>query len=402
MKNNIFDFIFILKLMSNSKSIPYYFTILITVILSFYAAAVQAQEPKESKWEMMKDTLDGKLDLTQYIIKAHGLIPIPFIITQPALGSFGLGFAPVLLSPKKRPEGYKGYIPPDITAGFGMYTANDSWAVGAGRIGSFLKPGIKYRAFFGYADINMSYYQDLPNFGTKEFEFNITATPIFLQVSKKLFKSESYLGVQYIYSKNVLKPNFKESLPEFVTSKTLDSNIGSVGLFLDRDTRNTIFTPDKGIKMDILCNFNANWTGSDYVFQKFQAYTNWFFPIRDNWISGLHFDYQQVFGDTPFYLKPFVDLEGIPAERYQGNSVFVAETEQRYDFTFRWSVVGFGGVGKTINDGENFNTGKLVYNYGTGIRYYLARAFGLRAGLDIAKGPDSWGYYIVFGQSWNK
>ena len=384
------------------KSSFYSSKIVAIVFLVLFHSISYAQELEESKWEMMKDTLDGKLDLSNYIIKAHGLIPIPFIITQPALGSFGLGFAPVLLSPKKRPEGYKGYIPPDITAGFGMYTANDSWAIGVGRIGSFLKPGIKYRAFFGYLDINMSYYQSLPKLGDKELEFNITSAPIFLQVSKKILKNGTYLGLQYSYSKNILKPNFKESLPDFITSKELDSRIGSAGIFFDKDTRNTIFTPDKGYHMNVLGKFNANWTGSDYDYQKVEAYVNWFFPIRDNWISGLHFNVQQAFGDVPFYLKPFVDLEGIPAERYQGNTVLVAETEQRFDFTYRWSVVAFGGVGNTINDGETLKTGTFVYNYGTGIRYYLARAFGLRAGLDIAKGPDSWGYYIVFGQSWNR
>ena len=375
---------------------------LILLLCMFCISISYAQEKQENRGKMMKDTLDGKLDLSNYIIKLHGLVPIPFIITQPALGSFGLGVAPLLITPKKRPEGYKGYIPPDITAAFGMYTANNTWGVGAGRMGSFTKPGIKYRVFFGYFDINMSYYSEKPQLADKEFEFNITATPIFLQVSKKILKDEIYLGAQYFYSNNVLKPNFKEDLPEFVTDKSKDSKIASAGIFLERDTRNTIFTPDKGLKVNVTGTFNANWTGSDYVYQKAHAYAQWFIPIKKNWISGLNFDYQQAFGDTPFYLKPFVDLEGIPAERYQGNSVFVLETEQRYDFTYRWSLVGFGGLGKTINDGENFNTGKLVYNYGTGIRYYLARAFGLRAGLDIAKGPDSWGYYIVFGQSWNR
>jgi hypothetical protein len=248
----------------------------------------------------------------------------------------------------------------------------------------------------------MDYYSEKPALADKEFEFNITAAPIFLQVSKKIFKDEIYLGAQYFYSNNILKPNFKEDLPDFVTSKSLDSKIASAGIFLERDTRNTIFTPDSGLRVNVTGVFNANWTGSDYDYQKVHGYAQWFIPIKKNWISGLNFDYQQAFGGIPFYLKPFVDLEGIPAERFQGNSVYVLETEQRYDFTYRWSVVALGGLGKTINDGENFNTGKLVYNYGTGIRYYLARAFGLRAGLDIAKGPDSWGYYIVFGQSWNK
>jgi hypothetical protein len=274
-----------------------------TFLFLFCVSSTQAQEVKNEKEKSeMKDTLDGKLDLSNYIIKAHGLIPIPFIITQPALGSFGLGVAPLLISPKKRPEGYKGYIPPDITAGFGMYTANNTWGVGAGRMGSFLKTGIKYRVFFGYFDINMDYYSDKPALADKEFEFNISATPIFLQVSKKILKNEIYLGVQYFYTKNVLSANFKEDLPEFVTSKSLDSRIASAGIFLERDTRNTIFTPDKGLRVNMAANFNANWTGSDYDYQKIHGFAQWFIPIKKNWISGLNFDYQQALAKK--YLIP--------------------------------------------------------------------------------------------------
>jgi hypothetical protein len=28
--------------------------------------------------------------------------------------------------------------------------------------------------------------------------------------------------------------------------------------------------------------------------------------------------------------------------------------------------------------------------------------FRIRAGIDVAKGPDSWGWYIVFGHNWNR
>jgi len=37
----------------------------------------------------LKDSVDGKLDLSDYIIDANGFIPIPLIITEPALGGFG-------------------------------------------------------------------------------------------------------------------------------------------------------------------------------------------------------------------------------------------------------------------------------------------------------------------------
>jgi hypothetical protein len=370
---------------------------------AFFLCSVSiAQEVHPDKKSLLKDTLDGKLDLSSYIIVAKGLVPIPVIITQPALGGFGGALALLYISPKKRPAGYKGYIPPDITVGMGMYTVNNSWAGGIGQMGSFPAAGIKYRAFIGYGAINLAYYHQFDIIGEKEFKFNIKALPVFLSVSKKIDPLHTYLGLQYLISKNVLKPNFPGSLPDFITSKEMDSQIGSLGLFADFDNRNTIFTPDKGMRINLLYSFDASWTGSDYNYQRIHGFTDWFIPLKRNWISGLHVDVQQAFGNTPFYLLPDINMEGIPTARYQGTTTMVLETEQRYDISFRWSIVGFGGLGKTIGKNQDFSTGTGVYNYGTGFRYYLARAFGLRAGIDIAKGPDSWGYYIIFGQSWNK
>lgn len=371
-------------------------------LLSDHFINAQKKDQISINKELIKDTIDGKIDLSNYIINAHGVIVLPYIITEPAIGGFGVALAPLLITPKKRPEGYKGYIPPDITAGYGMYTVNNSWAAGALRVGNIPKYGLKYRVGFTYAKLNLSFYRDIEGFGNQELDFNIRATPITLEISKKIGKTELYFGTNYSFSKNVLKPNFSEDLSEFYSEKELNSNIGSLGIFLDYDKRNTIFTPDHGYRTNLLYAVNDNWTGSDYKFQDLNGYLQYFLPIKSNWIGGFRLDYKQNFGDTPFYKLPYIDLRGIPAERFQGSTVLVAETEQRFDISYRWSIIGFTGIGETINDGQNLKTGKFAFTYGTGFRYFLARTFGLRTGIDIAKGPDSWGYYLVFGHSWNR
>jgi len=32
----------------------------------------------------------------------------------------------------------------------------------------------------------------------------------------------------------------------------------------------------------------------------------------------------------------------------------------------------------------------------------MSRLFNMRVGLDIAKGPDNYAYYLVFGHNWNR
>lgn len=359
-------------------------------------------DAKEAKKEMMRDTLDGKLDFSRFLIDAHGFIPVPMIITEPALGSFGGLLATVFITPKKPMEGVTGYQAPDITAGFGMYTANKSYGVGAMRIGSFAKHGLKYRVGVLYGSLNLSFYRDLPVVGEQEFSFNIKSLPFFLSLSKKVLKQDVYLGVKYNHANTEVKPNFEGDVPDFISSKELDSNTAALGVFIDWDKRNSVFTADKGYRLHVEYDVNASWTGSDFEYQNINTSLIWFTPLKPNWISGLRLEVQHVFERPPFYLLPGINMRGIPEARYQGQTTLIAETEQRFDLNLRWSVLGFVGYGKAIEFDESFSDGKNVYALGSGFRYLLARAFKVRAGIDVAVGPDSFGWYIVFGHNWNR
>src|SRR4051812_40388740 len=99
----------------------------------------------------LRDTLDHAFDASDFIINANGFIPIAYIITEPALGGFGLIAGPVFI--KRRPamidsvggEIRRTVVQPDITGAFAGYTLNDSWMAGALRSGTFIKQKLKYR-----------------------------------------------------------------------------------------------------------------------------------------------------------------------------------------------------------------------------------------------------------------
>ncbi len=118
-------------------------------------------------------------------------------------------------------------------------------------------------------------------------------------------------------------------------------------------------------------------------------------------VAGLRADGQFVAGDAPFYALPFVQLRGIPAMRYQGTDVLTLETEERWMVTPRWGIVGFAGIGKAADGFEALQDEEAVWNAGGGFRYLTAREFGLQVGIDVARGPEQWAIYVVFGNSWN-
>jgi len=357
---------------------------------------------KDSSETIFRDPLDGKFDFSRFLIDAKGFIPVPFIITEPAVGGFGVAIVPMFLTPKKRPPGYKGYIAPDITAGFAMYTVNKSWMLGGIRIGSIPAKGIKYRIGGAIADLNLSFYRNIHGTGEKEFAFSVKALPLLVSFSKRITRQEIYFGLQYFFAKNKLTPLFTDSLPPSIKTDEMNSNIGSLGAFIDWDKRDNFFTADKGARINVLYTANDNWTGSDFTYQRLSGALNWFLPFKKTWISGVRLETNFTFGDPPFYALPSLALRGVPAVRFQGYTTALIETEQRFDLSLRWSAVAFAGLGKALERNESFGEAETAYNYGAGFRYLIARAFKIRAGIDIAKGPDSFGWYIVFGHNWNR
>ena len=55
-------------------------------IFVLFSASVFAQK----KNLLFKDSVDGAFDMSDYLIEAHGFIPVPILITEPALGGFGV------------------------------------------------------------------------------------------------------------------------------------------------------------------------------------------------------------------------------------------------------------------------------------------------------------------------
>jgi hypothetical protein len=50
---------------------------------------------------------------------------------------------------------------------------------------------------------------------------------------------------------------------------------------------------------------------------------------------GLRGDTAATFGDTPFYLQPFIMMRGVPVMRYQGEAMAQLEAEIRWQLWMR-------------------------------------------------------------------
>ncbi len=358
-----------------------------------------------------KDSLDGAFDLSDFLINAHGFIPVPSLITEPALGGIG-GFAGLVFiqPPKERviinKQGSASPVRPTIALLGGMYTANGSWALAGGYTSEWLKYGIIYTIGGAYADVNMNLYRTLP-FSDNEIHasFNFNSVPLLLSVRKTFLRKFS-AGLKYMYAYTDVSVNSSDTMAghyyfnELLSKFKMTNRVSKLSPVVVFDTRDNMFSPNNGLRIDAEMDWSAKAIGSDFDFTQLDFGIYGYKQFVKPWVAALRLEWSQIFNDPAFYMLPSISLRGVPAERYQGNITALAETEQRVTVYKRWSVVGFAGLGKAFDTYDTFDKSKWVYNYGGGFRYLLARKFNLQMGADLGFGPDDWGIYIIFGSSW--
>ena len=350
--------------------------------------------------QLFRDSVDNAFDIGNWLSQVYGFVPVVSPITEPATG-YGASFGIIYLGKRSELNFEGNPVPPDISVFGGAVTENGTWAGIVVHQAYWKQDRIRFFGVGGYVSPNLSIYRDGPLGNTRKFGFNLQGPFIIPSLSFRIKNSKSFLGVQYVFMKNTATFDLPiEDLP--INSKELESTLSGLGILYSYDSRDNTFTPNNGIYSDVSLVMYDNFLGSSQEYLRIDSYIIGFKQLGRQWVLGGRLDYRAALNDAPFYALPFANLRGVPVFRYQGKQLFVIETEERWDFSNRWSLVGFAGAGKGFENLENFNEEDWAYSLGGGFRYLLARKFNIFSGIDIARGPEDWAFYIQFGHYWNR
>lgn len=365
------------------------------ILLASFSNILQAQEKQRVP---LKDSLDGALDLSYFLATFYGFIPFVMPITEPAVG-YGAAGGPIFFHRDLEAMKKGDPSPPSITAVGGMYTESNTWGILGAHTGVWKEDRIRYAGLLFYTSANLSYY---PPRLERSFDFNIKAWGTLQQIAFRLGSIKLYAGLRYQFTSTKVLFDIAPDI-DLIEPWEFDVRLGGAGPLLFLDYRDNTFTPNKGYYVKAAYNYFAPWLGGSTTYNYSQMYGLWFTNPTKWLVTGLRIEYQASWGDIPFFSKPFVNLRGIPAMRYQDFQTLVFETEERFDLTKRWSLLAFVGAAKAFDPKEkNFSEYSWVYNYGTGFRYKIARLLGMYTGVDFGWGPDSWAFYIVMGHNWSR
>ena len=378
-------------------------------------SAEESNEIKEAGFFDIDKTLfvsedDEKFDISAFLSTKYGFMPMPIIVTEPAVG-YGAGVNLMFLHDSLA-SSMERKSPPSISGIVGAGTENGTLFGAAYHLGFWKEDTIRTTTAVGALDINMNFY--LRDMG---IDMNLKGYAAYQEVMFRLGESNVFLGGNYVYVDIDSKKN-SEDLPILNPLFEQEFKLGALAAVVQYDTRDTIFTPSEGLFAKAsLRRVDENFGGNEN-FWRYGAKAFYFHPLMDKVTLGLRLEGEAVHASeddsVPYLAKPSINMRGIPAMRYQGEKMLLAEVQVRWEFIERWNMVAFGGAGKAYGDEFRFEPGTGVVQEsisfqdapthpagGVGFRYELARKFGLWGGLDFATSEENdFAFYITVGSAW--
>jgi len=338
-----------------------------------------------------------------------GVLPVPVVLTEPAIGK-GLGVALALIHPAKRGKAEAPRLgtvrsvadlprtreaPLVVTAMGGAYTSNDSWFAGVGHVNNWLSDSIRYSGAVGSAGVNSQVYLlGIP------LNFAVDGSGTLQELRFRLGRSNFLAGVGASWID--ADAGFGFDTPGAPADPGLARQIKDAGVALSLlyDTRNNGTRSTSGQLGEIKVWRHDRQLSGNFDYWSWLSRFLVFHPLGARTTLGVRAEISGVDGSVPFFAYPYIKLRGIPALRYQDRVVGIVETEVRYLLADRWEVSVFGGAGHVSDQAALFRNPDEIYNFGTGFRYKVFGSRDIWMGLDVARGPEEWNFYIQVGHAW--
>jgi hypothetical protein len=223
--------------------------------------------------------------------------------------------------------------------------------------------------------------------GLRRIKWNIFGG---LRFSQRQIKATSETTLGDVFANLSPLPPIKDELNLAITSTAL-------GVRLQRDTRNDMFYPTSGSRIDGRADFFGTYLGSTFTFQFYQFEANKYLRMGKRQTVALRGMGCGVTGNRiPFFelcqFGMLGDLRGYQAGRFRDRTMFAMQAEWRVVLWKRLGAAAFGGAGEVAPRWSAYSLHDLLPSGGSGLRFNLSkqRRINLRLDLAYSKTGGSW------------
>lgn len=349
--------------------------------------------------ERSRDSINGESELG----KPRNFIAIPTITYNNSFGAMFGGMASFFYHLDKTDS-----ISPLSSSGLvATYTSNNSWflivpntfyfkddkyrAKIVGGVGS-----IEFQTFVDWNDIIGELPPGIlpPNLDGTFVDFNNIFAFLYSQFIVKVYKD-------YYVGGNLLVSNTKTTF-DLPTNPEDQQTLFGFGFNVEKDSRNSQFSPTSGNNGKLVTNHFLESLGSTSNYSNFNFQFNQYYPLKEKNTIMWRLYAQLATGDVPFAGQNVVgrdDLRGYSNGKNRANQVYDAQTEYRHWLNDKWGFVAFGGIATAVNTLGDLSFNNLLPAAGAGIRFAALPKSNINIGIDAAIGKEDWGVYFRIGEA---
>ena len=376
-----------------------------SALLLVILAVTPAAAPCQKGGGLFRDPEDGRMDVSEWLLTKKGVLPIPILVTEPAVG-YGGGLVLAYFSQSLAEgadtsgQGTK-FSPPLIAAAAGFYTSDGSSGGGLLLFWPFRHDQFRYLGALGGGSLNLDFFGFDPDGALADDPAAYALDPRFIvqRLQARIKRTALFAGAHYLYMNT--KTTFDGTLPGDVPPRDLELSLGGLGASVELDTRDNLLDAKRGVDVTASGTWYGGAFGSDLAFERYQVQGLFYWQPSRTWGYGLRVDTRFASGEAPFFMKPFLSMRGLASAEYANDVTVLSEGELRYSIDSRWTILGFGGAGRVGETLGGLGGAPTVGAGGLGFRYLIARKLGLGSGLDFALGPGGdFAFYIQTGAAW--
>ncbi|MFD1316164.1 BamA/TamA family outer membrane protein [Namhaeicola litoreus] len=363
------------------------------LILVFFSCALGFTQERNT------DSLQKANDIG----KRKSFIAIPTLTYNTSFGVMFGGMASYFYHLNK-----KDTISPLSSSGLiATYTSNKSWFLILPNTFYFKEDKYRAKLVGGLGSIEFQTFVDWndvigelppgilpPNLDGAFVDFNNVFAFLYAQFIAKVYK-DYYVGA------NLLVSNTKTTF-DLPTNPEDDQTLFGFGLTVEKDSRNSQFTPTSGNNGKLVTNHFLERLGSTSNYSNFNFQFNQYYPLKDKNTIMWRLYAQVATGDVPFSGQNVVgrdDLRGYSNGKNRANQVYDAQTEYRHWLNDKWGFVAFGGIATAVNNFGDLSFNNLLPAAGAGIRFAALPKSNINIGIDAAVGKEDWGVYFRIGEA---
>lgn len=217
---------------------------------------------------------------------------------------------------------------------------------------------------------------------------------------RKIFEALN-LGVQYEFTNIDIVEIIKNGLLESgnIPGSQGGKNSG-IGLILEWDSRNRIFSATDGSFYQISLMTYKNFLGSNYDFSRYILDLRHYLLMFSSHTLSFQGLLKLSKGNPPFQKLALMggrySMRGYYEGQYRDKNMAAFQIEYRViPIWWRIGIVGFFGLGGINNKVSSLKFSELKLAGGLGFRYQFDRGEGVNLRADFAYGDDSSGYYLT-------